>query len=1053
MLTLHDIRKDYGTDADTVHALRGVTLHFRPHEFVAILGPSGCGKTTLLNIIGGLDHYTEGDLVIGGVSTKEYRDRDWDTYRNHRVGFIFQSYNLIPHQSVLANVELALTLSGVSRAERRARATEALARVGLADQVKKKPGQMSGGQMQRVAIARALVNDPEIVLADEPTGALDTGTSEQIMGILSGIASRKLIVMVTHNPDLAERYATRIIRVLDGQVVSDSNPYDGVSEEVTAEAAETPTVKEVTAEAAETPTAKEETAAGTGAKTGTETGAIAAAAETAEGTETAGGARPGKAKRAGRKKTSMSFFTALSLSLNNLMTKKTRTFLTSFAGSIGIIGIALILALSNGIGLFIDKVQEDTLSSYPVEVTRETMDLSAMLSAFSGAGNDDFSPEDGYIYSNDQLTGFTNALLDGYRENDLVAFRKYIESDESHLKDHATVQYKYSVTPQTYYRLDDGSYLGVNPSEVMTKLMKYLGMSSSMTNMNAWSEMIDNRDLLESQYTVLAGQWPANYDEVVLVADKNHRISDLVLYALGFKDPEELMKMLSGNERVEADGEKWTFDELLGQTYKCIIPADYYRYDEATGTYTDLRKETGSALKNVISGGFNVKIVGIIAANPDATATSIGGAIGYTSALTRHVIELATSKNGDGTDRYPIVAAQLANPTVDVITGRPFYEADTDPASERAAKLLTWMNDPETPVRDVAAQYEQNLDDIILMQMVWENVAKVRETDKDAATLREEVGTMFDRDAMLPVRVGRQMERMGFTVGGGGTSVGKDDLINMMEGNATAQIIWAFVTALYNDAYDLRLAQAQAALATMGDDDKAAAYRAYATAAGVDVQASLWDTYRKSTMSGSTYRENCRLIGITSVDDPSAIYFYPKSFDDKDAISREIEAYNAANKNSEITYTDYIGIMLNSVSTILNVITYVLVAFVGISLVVSSIMIGIITYISVLERIKEIGILRAIGASKRDVSHVFLAETLIVGFIAGMLGILVTLVLTVPVNLIIRSLSGFDSIGARLPFLGAVVLVLISMALTLIAGLIPAQIAAKKEPVVALRSE
>lgn len=1027
MLTLHDIRKDYGTDADAVHALRGVTLHFRPHEFVAILGPSGCGKTTLLNIIGGLDHYTAGDLVIGGTSTKEYRDRDWDTYRNHRVGFIFQSYNLIPHQSVLANVELALTLSGVSRAERRARATEALTRVGLADQVKKKPGQMSGGQMQRVAIARALVNDPEIVLADEPTGALDTGTSEQIMGLLAEIADRKLIVMVTHNPDLAERYATRIIRVLDGQVVSDSNPYDGVSEEVAVPAA-------VAADAA---------------------GEAARGAEAAV-TEDAAGEKPGKtkkAKKAKRQKTSMSFFTALSLSLNNLMTKKTRTFLTSFAGSIGIIGIALILALSNGISLFIDKVQEDTLSSYPVEVTRETMDLSAMLSAFSGAGNDDFSPEDGYIYSNDQLTGFANAMLDGYRENDLVAFRKYIESDQSHLKEHATVQYKYSVKPQMYYRLEDGSYLGVNPSEVMTKLMKYLGMSSSMTSMNAWSEMIDNRDLLESQYDVLAGQWPTNYDEVVLVADKNHRISDLVLYALGLKDPDELMQMLAGTERVEADGKKWSYDDLLGLTYKCIIPADYYRYDETTGTYKDLRKETGSALKTVISGGFDVKIVGIVAASPDATATSIGGAIGYTSALTRRVIDLATSKNGDGTDRYPIVAAQLADPTVDVITGRPFYEADTAPAPERAAKLLAWMNDPETPVRDIAAQYEENLDDIILMQMFGENMVAAAQSGKDLATLQAEVAAMFDRDAMLPVRVRRQMERMGYAVGDGEGVTGKDALLGMMANDTAAQMVWAFVTTLYNDAYDLRLAQAQASLATMSDEDKASAYRTYALAAGEAVQASLWDTYRKSTMSDSTYRENCRLLGITSVDDPSAIYFYPKSFDDKDAISREIEAYNAANKSSEITYTDYIGIMLNSVSTILNVITYVLVAFVGISLVVSSIMIGIITYISVLERIKEIGILRAIGASKRDVSHVFLAETLIVGFIAGMLGILVTLVLTVPVNLIIRSLSGFDSIGARLPFLGAVVLVLISMALTLIAGLIPAQIAAKKEPVVALRSE
>ena len=1020
MLTLHDIRKDYGTDADTVHALRGVTLHFRPHEFVAILGPSGCGKTTLLNIIGGLDHYTSGDLVIGGVSTREYRDRDWDTYRNHRVGFIFQSYNLIPHQSVLANVELALTLSGVSHAERRERATEALARVGLADQVKKKPNQMSGGQMQRVAIARALVNDPEIVLADEPTGALDTATSEQIMGILSDIADRKLIVMVTHNPDLAERYATRIIRVLDGQVVSDSNPYDGVSEEPAAEAAAVPAE------------------AGTPGHTTV--------------TEADGKTRRGKAKRAKKPKTSMSFFTALSLSLNNLMTKKTRTFLTSFAGSIGIIGIALILALSNGINIFIDKVQEDTLSSYPVEVTRETMDLSAMLSAFSGAGNDDFQPEDGYIYSNDQLTGFTNAMLEGYRENDLAAFRKYIESDESHLRDHATVQYRYSVTPQMYYEKEDGTYLAVNPSEVMTTLFKYLGMSSSATTMNAWSEMIDNRELLESQYTVLAGAWPTNYNEVVLVADKNHQISDLALYALGLKDPDELMRMLSG-EKVESTEVKWAYEDLIGLTYRCIIAADYYRYDETTGTYRDLRKESGNALTGVINRvGTEVKVVGIIAANPDATATSINGAVGYTSALTRYVIDRATEKNADGTDRYPIVAAQLADPTVDVITGKPFYEADTSTTSEKAAKLLAWLSDPETTDKDVAAQYEENLEDILLMQMLRENLPLA--VGKTVEQLTGEVSDMFDADAALFARVKREIERAGYSADEAGGFTGKDQLLALMGYNQELAVtVWAFVKTLANGAYDTRLEETRATLAVMDEAEKANAYRIYALGTDEETQASLWDTRLKSTTSDSTYRDNCRLIGITNIDDPSAIYLYPKSFDDKDAISREIDAYNAANKNSEITYTDYIGIMLNSVSTILNVITYVLVAFVSISLVVSSIMIGIITYISVLERIKEIGILRAIGASKRDVSHVFLAETLIVGFIAGMLGILVTLILTVPVNMIIRSLSGFASIGARLPLLGAVSLVLISMALTLIAGLIPAKIAAKKEPVVALRSE
>ena len=1047
MLTLHDIRKDYGADADTVHALRGVTLHFRPHEFVAILGPSGCGKTTLLNIIGGLDHYTAGDLVIGGVSTKEYRDRDWDTYRNHRVGFIFQSYNLIPHQSVLANVELALTLSGVSRAERRIRATDALARVGLSDQIRKKPGQMSGGQMQRVAIARALVNDPEIVLADEPTGALDTATSEQIMQILSEIASRKLIVMVTHNPDLAERYATRIIRVLDGQVVSDSNPYDGFSEEGTAGM---PSLSDGAADAA---AETEAAAVAASAEPGAERENLAAASGVpGSGAPTVKPKKEKKAKRA-KKKTSMSFLTALSLSLNNLMTKKTRTFLTAFAGSIGIIGIALILALSNGISLFIDKVQEDTLSSYPVEVTRETMDLSAMLSAFSGAGNDDFQPEDGYIYSNDQLTDFADAMRKGYRENDLVAFRKYIESDASHLREHATVQYKYSVTPQIYYQKQDGNYLAVNPSEVMTALLKYFGMSGSSMTMNAWSEMIDNRELLESQYSVLSGHWPEKYDEVVLVADKNHQISDLVLYALGLKDPAELTKMLAGGE-VEATGKKWTFDELLNLKYRCIIPADYYKFDSDTGTYLDLRKTDGSgnALTHVINDrGIEVKVVGIVAANPDATATAMDGAIGYTSALTRYVIDRATAKDENGDDLYPVIAAQLADPKTDAITGKPFYEPDQSTDEQKAQYLLDWLNSDATADSDVAAQYAENLAAILLEEMVERNLLLAREMESGAR--KEEVRSMLADEPTLLNRIKREFARSEYAASAEAiANVDEEQLLALMD-TQLSSLIYGFVKTFSRHAYDDELDVRQKTLSAMDDASKARDYRAYVQGKRQQTQASLWDIYQKSTTSESTYQDNCRLLGITNVDDPTAIYLYPKSFDDKDAISREIDAYNATEGNTEITYTDYIGIMLNSVSTILNVITYVLVAFVGISLVVSSIMIGIITYISVLERIKEIGILRAIGASKRDVSHVFLAETLIVGFIAGMLGILVTLILTVPVNMIIRSLSGFASIGARLPFLGAVVLVLISMALTLVAGLIPAKIAAKKEPVVALRSE
>lgn len=1024
MLTLQEIRKDYGTDADVVHALRGVTLHFRPHEFVAILGPSGCGKTTLLNIIGGLDHYTDGDLVIGGVSTKEYRDRDWDAYRNHRVGFIFQSYNLIPHQSVLANVELALTLSGVSKAERRSRAREALTRVGLADQIKKKPNQMSGGQMQRVAIARALVNDPEIILADEPTGALDTATSEQIMEILRGISDRKLIVMVTHNPDIAERYATRIIRVLDGQVVSDSNPYDGVSEE-------TPVVEATRAMTLD----EEETSA----------------APMAEAGKTVG-KRHGKRGGKRREKTSMSFFTALSLSLNNLMTKKARTFLTSFAGSIGIIGIALILALSNGINIFIDKVQEDTLSSYPVEITTATMDLTAMLSAFSGSGESTIEPEEGYVYANDQLTGFANALLEGYKENDLVALRAYIESDESHFREHATVQYRYSVTPQVYYQTEKDGYLGVNPSSVMSSLLSYLGGSeeSSTVNMNVWDEMIDNRELLESQYTVLAGRWPTAYNEVVLVTDKNQQISDLYLYALGLKDPNELRKMLTG-EKIDTEETRWAYDDLIGLSYKLVLAADYYRYDERTQTWTDLREGSQSAFENLINTvGTDVKIVGVIGANPDATATSINGAIGYTSALSTYIIEKATEKDASGAYRYPIVGAQIENPTVDAITGKPFYVKDEGTDEERAAKLDAWL--ASATDTEVALQYEENLDAIILMQMFTEQLGLAMHTMTPAACVSE-ITRIIEEEPTVFTRLQQTLEtQYGLTL----TSA--DQLLTILateEGAAMSYSCYALVKTYGGGAYDARLQAARDELATQDDATRAAAYRDYVTtlAGNAELKATLWDTYLRSTSSMSTERANRRLLGITSLDDPSAIYLYPRSFEDKDAISEEIRAYNEENPNREITYTDYIGIMLSSVSIILNVITYVLVAFVSISLVVSSIMIGIITYISVLERIKEIGILRAIGASKRDVSHVFLAETLIVGFIAGMIGILATLLLSIPVNMIIRALSGFNSIGASLPFAGAVILVLISMALTLIAGVIPARLAAKKEPVEALRAE
>ena len=1030
MLCLKNITKDYETE-EVVHALRGVSINFRKNEFVAILGPSGCGKTTLLNIIGGLDHYTDGDLVIGGTSTKEYEDRDWDAYRNHRVGFVFQSYNLIPHQTVLSNVELALTLSGVSRQERHARAAAALESVGLGDQLKKKPNQMSGGQMQRVAIARALVNNPDIVLADEPTGALDTQTSVQIMEILKEISQDKLIVMVTHNPDLAEQYASRIIRVVDGLVVDDSNPYEG--EEL----------------AAEIPLQEEPTGA-----VGTVVPEGASIAPVQEPT-----AKP--KKRGKQPKTSMSFLTALSLSLNNLMTKKARTFLTSFAGSIGIIGIALVLALSNGIQLFIDKVQEDTLSSYPLSIESSTMDLNSLMSTFAGTAETDREVEDGYIYSNSQLQSMVDAIKNGYKENDLKAFREYIESGDSKIKENAVVQYRYGVTPQIYINRD-GTYMAVSPSDIFGSLMGAMGAESSM-GVTVWDEMIDNQELLESQYELLEGKWPTAYNEVVLVTDKNHGISDLMLYALGIKDPKEFEALFTGATVEGAKEEtKYTYEELLDVSFRMVLSADYYR-KKADGTYEDIRRDTGALDALLANSSEEIKIVGILAANPDATATSISGVIGYSHLLTDYIIDKTLEKDANGNYRYQVVKDQLANPDKDIFTNKKFYDKDTSTDEEKAEKFKTWL--AGATESEKATQYDENLSSMIFTQLFMQQYMGLSATypPKDLTgtdlkpthepAIREAIEACLASDPNLLNRLKQNYPEM---VPNSMTAEGLSDALKGQTYDTLIMVL-ATLKVYENSGFDIAYGAAQEQASNMTTAEKATKYETYAAqmeqtggAAGV---AELWDTYLKTGTSSSSYKANLRRLGVADSETPSAIYIYPKSFDGKELISQEIEDYNKDHKNGEITYTDYIGIMLSSISIILDVITYVLVAFVSISLVVSSIMIGIITYISVLERIKEIGILRAIGASKRDVSRVFLAETLIVGFAAGILGILVTLILSLPINFIIRTLSGFSNIGAKLPFVGAVVLVLISMALTLVAGLIPAKIAAKKEPVEALRSE
>lgn len=837
MLELNGIRKTYVTGTTSVEALKGIDLKFRDSEFVSILGQSGCGKTTLLNIIGGLDKYTSGDLKINGRSTKDFKDRDWDAYRNNSIGFVFQSYNLIPHQTVLSNVELALTLSGVSKAERRQRATEALEKVGLKEQIHKKPNQMSGGQMQRVAIARALVNDPDILLADEPTGALDTQTSIQIMDLLKEISKDRLIIMVTHNPELATQYSTRIIRLLDGTITDDSNPYNGEDDNITTKTDEDSLTDK----------------------------------------------KSGKTKK---KKTSMSFFTALSLSLNNLMTKKTRTILTAFAGSIGIIGIALILSISNGIQNYIDRMQRDTLSSYPIQLQKESVDVSSMIENMMGNKDKNVDHDKDKIYSNNIMTDMVNSMVAEVNSNNLKAFKSYLENHKCDVDGYISdIQYSYDVPLYIYSTDTSDGVTQLNPSSVMENMygMSVSGdgmMSAGMQNTSVWSRLFDNRQMLDEQYDLIAGSWADNYNEVMLVVDENNEIDDYTLYSLGFKDPAEVKKIfknvMAGNS-YETEETQYTYDEVLDKKFKLVLPTELYRYNDTFGIWEDASHDD-EYMTTVVNNAEEVKIAGIIRKNPDAASVPVSSGVAYTKDLMPHIIEKVNETQ--------IVKQQLADPEKDVFTGMSF------------------------------------------------------------------------------------------------------------------------------------------------DNDKT---------------------------SISTLENNKSLLGIASEDNPSEIDIYAKDFDSKEKLQDFIKNYNdevTADGRDEdtINYTDYVGILMSSVSTIITAISSVLIAFVAISLVVSSIMIGIITYISVLERTKEIGVLRSIGASKKDVSRVFNAETLIEGFVSGAMGIIITLILCIPANAVIKNVTDISNV-AQLPVAGAVILVIISMLLTTIAGLIPAKMAAKKDPVVALRTE
>ena len=867
MLKLLNIRKNYYAGSTTVEALNGVSIEFRKNEFVSILGQSGCGKTTLLNIIGGLDKYTEGDLIINGKSTKLFKDRDWDNYRNHSIGFIFQSYNLIPHQSVLSNVELALTLSGVSKAERRRRASEALDKVGLSDQKNKRPNEMSGGQMQRVAIARALVNNPEILLADEPTGALDSETSVQIMDLLKEIAKDRLVIMVTHNPELAQKYSTRIVRLLDGKIIDDTMPYSSDNDNIE--------------------------------------------------------------EKKSDKRPSMSFFTALSLSLNNLMTKKARTFLTSFAGSIGIIGIALILSLSSGVNAYIKNVEEKTLASYPISIEKTGMDISNLVSDLMDEHEVVEETEPDRIYSNNIMTEMMSTMVNGLSSNNLALLKKHIEETDAFDENSSEIEYKYSTVMNIYDEKGDK----VNPNTVFSTLFGENSTSSSyqsasaFSNTEVWNRLFDNKEFLEKQYEVVAGRFPENYDEIVLVVDKNNRISDYTLYSLGLKDSKELEEMMEkamNGEKIEPTEQvSYSYDDILNLKFRLLCNTDYFE-KKADGLWVD-KTDDELYVQTKLSDALQISVVGILRPSEDSLNTATSGFVGYTSELMEHLINQVNDSE--------IVKTQKENPEVNVFTGLPFQTDETEMSFDQIMEYISSLPKEEQ------AEYSAYI---------------------------------------------QQMQTAGMT---------------------NEEIAERFNTAI------------------------------------------------KGQSDSATYSDNLSLMGVSDLNEPSVINIYPNSFEAKENISALIDEYNAsADESDKITYTDYIGLMLSSVTTIINAISYILIAFVSISLIVSSIMIGIITYISVLERTKEIGILRAMGASKRDVSRVFNAETLIVGFVAGAIGILITLLLLIPINAIIELFTDISGL-AVLPVAGAIILVAISMLLTLIAGIFPSRVAAKRDPVTALRSE
>ena len=925
MLQIQKISKRYITGDLVQTALNEVSLNLRDNEFVAILGPSGSGKTTLLNVIGGLDRYDSGDLIINGISTKKYKDRDWDSYRNHTIGFVFQSYNLIPHQTVLANVELALTISGISKSERKKRATEALEKVGLGKQLHKKPNQMSGGQMQRVAIARALVNDPEILLADEPTGALDSETSVQVMELLKEVAKDRLVVMVTHNPELAEEYANRIVKVKDGHIISDSNPYEI-------------DIKNMA---------------------------------------------PPKHENMG--KASMSLLTALSLSFNNLKTKKGRTLLTAFAGSIGIIGIALILSLSNGVNTYIDDIQKETMTSYPIAIEAETIDLSSIMSSggpVPGKSTDADHDLDA-IYSNNSGIEMASTMTSSFTENNLTKFKKYLDDPDSEINQYVGengIVYSYDTKFGVYTKDSEGTFVNTDGSTLTdenTSTNTTIGMSamSSMpisrmsglsSSSNNFQELLPGKDstlvsnAIKDSYDLLYGDWPTAYDEVILTLDRNNEISATTLYQLGIlpsSEYKELMTKIENGEEVKLESKSWKYEDIINQELYMIPDCDTYIAND-NGTFTSIKDDVNE-MEKLMDSAIKLKITGVVRPKEDANNASITSAIGYTKALTDYIIEY--------TDNSEIVKAQKESPTINVLNGMEFSPSSDDEKIADAKKYLEGLG-----VSDKA-----NLFKTIMYY------------SQSASSVEGEEGT-------TPMQSGTP------------------DISTMSE----------------------------AQLAAMLDE--------YLKSPDDDTLLKIYDAY----ISTGTYDDNMTTFGVVSLDAPSSISIYTDSFENKEAISDCIENYNlTANEEDQISYTDYVGILLSSITTIIDVISYVLIAFVAVSLIVSSIMIGIITFISVMERTKEIGILRAIGASKHNISQVFNAETFIIGLCSGLLGVGISALLLIPINSIIHSVLNLDTINASLPLVSAIGLIILSMILTIIGGFVPAKKAAKKDPVTALRSE